>query len=195
MQDKSKVYRSETLFPLFANRLLDESRPEYPEYLGWLGVDQAADKMEVLARSGGQRGTDRLCVYPEVDPNERGEMILYFFSHGLRHLNGPEQDAVRQLKPGVRLQMKRDDNNAYDCYALQLTTGEMVRVGFCPRYLNQDLRSIQDQTSIQLTVEKSNLDAPLYFQLLCKAVFTLPREFKIFKTEAHQSLAQEALVA
>lgn len=27
MQDKRKVYRSETLFPLFSNRLLDESRP------------------------------------------------------------------------------------------------------------------------------------------------------------------------
>lgn len=38
MQDFSKTYTSNTLFPLFKNRLLDKSRPEYAEYLTWLGL-------------------------------------------------------------------------------------------------------------------------------------------------------------
>ncbi len=34
MEQLDQVYESETLFPLFANRLLSESRPEYEAYLG-----------------------------------------------------------------------------------------------------------------------------------------------------------------
>src|SRR5437773_607881 len=33
------VYESDELFPLFANRLLSQSRPEYHAYLTWGGFD------------------------------------------------------------------------------------------------------------------------------------------------------------
>jgi hypothetical protein len=39
MHDLRKHYVSEILFPLFSNRLLDSSRPEYPDYVQWLGVE------------------------------------------------------------------------------------------------------------------------------------------------------------
>lgn len=31
--DPGQVYRSEALFPIFRNRTMNASRPEYPEYL------------------------------------------------------------------------------------------------------------------------------------------------------------------
>ncbi len=35
MIDLEKTYESETLFPIFQNRLLSKSRPEYEDYLEW----------------------------------------------------------------------------------------------------------------------------------------------------------------
>ncbi len=195
MRDKQKVYRSDTLFPLFANRLLASSRPEYPDYLNWMGVDETANEMQLLARSGGRRGTDQLCVYPEVEPNAAGEMEIYFFSHGLRYLSDEEQAAISSLKPGDPLQLVPDDANEHDRYALRLETSKPVRVGYCPRYLNQDLHQIHQQTPIRLTVEKANPDAPLQFRLLCKAVFVPPEGFEIYATDEHLPLAGEVMVA
>jgi len=195
MRNKALVYHSDTLFPLFANRLLDASRPEYPDYLTWMGVDGTADDLELLARSGGRRGTDQLCVYPEVEPNKQGEMTLYFFSHGLRYLTAAEQAAIGRLNACDALQLTQDDDNAQDRYALLLETAEPVRVGYCPRYLNQDLRLIQKQTPIRLTVERTNPEAPLQFRLLCKALFVPPKGFQLYATEEHQWLAREAMAA
>lgn len=39
MEQLDETYESEQLFPLFANRLLSESRPEYEAYLRWSGFD------------------------------------------------------------------------------------------------------------------------------------------------------------
>ncbi|MCF6211878.1 MAG: hypothetical protein L3J88_10635 [Gammaproteobacteria bacterium] len=195
MRDKQKIYRSDTLFPLFANRLLATSRPEYPDYLSWMGVDENANELELLARSGGRRGTDQLCVYPEVEVNEQGEMVLYFFSHGLRYLSPTEQGAIGCVKTGDSLQLTPDDDNLHDRYALLLETGKPVRVGYCPRYLSQDLLFIREQTQIHLSVEKINPDAPVQFRLLCKAAFVPPEGFELYTTESHQPLAREMMAA
>ena len=115
MHDLRKHYVSETLFPLFSSRLLDGSRPEYPDYVRWLAVEAAeAGPMQILARSGGKRATDRLCVYAHPEPNERGEIELFFFSHGLRYLDERERQRIDRLKAGDRLQQKRDDENTHD---------------------------------------------------------------------------------
>jgi hypothetical protein len=196
MRDLRKCYVSEKLFPLFSNRLLDSSRPEYPNYVQWLGVDPAeTDPMRLLARSGGKRATDELCVYPEPEPNERGEIELFFFSHGLRYLGDNSLRRVTQLKPGDPLQLRHDKDNAHDHYALIVETEEPVPLGYCPRYLSQDLQRALNMAGIRLAVEKVNPDAPLQFRLLCKAVFTAPAGFRLFATEAHQPLAEEMAVA
>lgn len=39
MEKLEQVYESNDLFPLFKNRLLKESRPEYEAYLRWSGFD------------------------------------------------------------------------------------------------------------------------------------------------------------
>jgi len=55
---------------------------------------------------------------------------------------------------------------------LRLETDEPVTVGYCPRYLNRDLRRVPADTDVYLTVERLNMDAPIQFRLLCRAVFT-----------------------
>lgn len=193
MRDLRKHYVSETLFPLFSSRLLDGSRPEYPDYVQWLGVAaEEADPMQLLARSGGKRATDQLGVYPHPEPNERGEIELFFFSHCLRYLDERARKRIDQLETGDRLQLNRDDDNSHDRFALVMQTEEPVKVGYCPRYLNQDLRLVMDIAEVRLTVERVNPEAPLQFRLLCKVVFTPPPGIDLFTTDAYQPLAEEA---
>jgi len=42
MKDLYSSYVSEALFPLFSNRVLPKSRPEYKTYLQWLGMSESA---------------------------------------------------------------------------------------------------------------------------------------------------------
>lgn len=41
MTDLDAEYVSTELFPLFANRVLSRTRPEYQDYLRWLGLSEA----------------------------------------------------------------------------------------------------------------------------------------------------------
>src|SRR5258708_4204998 len=53
MKELHDTYYSEKIFPLFANRILAKSRPEYGDYLRWLGFEgQEVTDLELLARSG-----------------------------------------------------------------------------------------------------------------------------------------------
>ncbi len=103
MLDMGVVCLSNELFPLFSNRLLPKSRPEYRDYLKWLGLDEnKTDEMEMLARSGGQRATDTLEIVPCPEPSANNSYEVYFFSHGLRHLSEKDQERAAILKVGER---------------------------------------------------------------------------------------------
>lgn len=197
MRDLRQSYWSHELFPLFSNRILDSSRPEYPKYLQWLALDpkDQHDPMQLLARSGGKRATDELCVYPHPEINERGEVELFFLSHGLRYLDAPALQRMSQLQSGDHLTLRREYDNAHDRYALLLETEEPVTVGYCPRYLSLDLCRVMEATDVKLNVERVNQDAPIQFRLLCRAAFTPPFEFDMFADNDHQPLVQEAVAA
>ncbi len=57
MRQLDQIYESEALFPLFANRLLSASRPEYEAYLRWSGfnADDPPDPILVLGVTEGIR--------------------------------------------------------------------------------------------------------------------------------------------
>jgi len=79
MDDLEQVYESTELFPLFANRLLSERRPEYDAYLRWSGFEHAnpPDPMTILAVTEGQRQTDAVEVFPCPVPG--GLLLEPFF--------------------------------------------------------------------------------------------------------------------
>lgn len=193
MFDKSKRYYSRELFPLFGNRILNKSRSEYPDYLRWLALDGESDKqpMSLLARSGGKRATDELCVFPHPEQNAQGEYVLYFLSHGLRYLEQTALQQLETLKENDYLTIRHEEN-PHDEFALVLEGPTSTKVGYCPRYLNRDLWEVLGKRGIQLFVERLNLDAPLQFRLLCKAVFTLPVGFELFSGGEYQVLAGDS---
>ena len=140
------VHESDELFPLFANRLLSESRSEYRGFLRCLNVpDDKDDPMVLLARSGGRRETDTLEVFPCPEPTDTGQYHVHFFVHGIRHLPGAAR-RIEDLHPGDRLFVMRDVQNSHDPLALTLRTDDpCVLIGYCPRYLASDLLSLLEE--------------------------------------------------
>jgi len=66
MDNLGQVYESEELFPLFANRLLARSRPDYQSFLTWSGFDPSnpPDPISLLSVTEGRRQTDSIEVFP-----------------------------------------------------------------------------------------------------------------------------------
>lgn len=105
MLDLHKSYKSEELFPIFANRILAKNRPEYRDYLQWLGLAEAQyDALEELSRTGGLRATDSLELFPCPEPTEGKTFEVYFFCRGLRHLH---IDAYRESGTRTPIEHRR----------------------------------------------------------------------------------------
>lgn len=193
MRDFSKAYYARELFPLFANRVLNRSRPEYQNYVRWLALDNAettADAMQLLARSGGERATDQLTVYPDPIIDINGQATLFFLSHGLRYLEPEQLACVNQLQLGMPVKLRQEPDNQADNFAVLLEEGQkQIKLGYCPRYLARDLSQLMEKVSIQVTVERLNLDAPLQLRLLCRATFKVSTDSTLFAGEEYQLLA------
>lgn len=194
MDDLHKVYQSEALFPIFANRVLAKNRPEYQEYLKWLGLSEAQyDVLDELARTGGLRATDSLELFPCPEPTEEKNYEVHFFCRGLRHLHAENRQRASQLKPGERLYLMQDLQNSHDNMALLMRTGDPVTlVGYAPRYYSAEFTQLINTTGpnqVNVTVEQVNRDAPEQYRVLCKLVSPWPANFSPCAKEEFEVLA------
>jgi len=189
MKDFNKTFTSKTLFPLFKNRLLDKSRPEYVEYLEWLGLSrETATDMDELSRSGGLRATDQLQILPYPEKSPSGKYCVDFFVHGIRHLNKESANKVSQLSHGEKLLLIKEDSNQFDSLALAVSTQPApVIIGYCPRFFAKDFRELlelnEEFKTIQLFVSQVNMDAPLQYRLRCRLEAVWPDDFSTFADE------------
>lgn len=188
----NKSYQSEELFPLFANRLMRPSRPDFEDYIEWLNVPhQADDPIAILARSSGRKATDTFEVFPQPEPDEDGLYHIHFFSHGLRYLPTCSTDKIASLRAHERLYVMRDVQNLYDPNALLLRTEDCYTVGYLPRYLVQDACELLDQDSqgLQVHVERINLaPTPLRFRPLCNMTAHWADGFHPFSGDEYQQM-------
>jgi hypothetical protein len=194
MRDLHSAYKSEVLFPVFANRILAKNRPEYSDYLKWLGLSEARyDELEELARTGGLRATDSMELFPCPEPTEGKNYEVYFFCRGLRHLHVENQERARQLQPSERLYLMQDLQNPHDPTALLMRTSEPVTlVGYAPRYYSAEFTQLiksTDPDQVNVTVEQVNLDAPIQYRVLCKLTSPWPANFSPCATKEFQALA------
>jgi hypothetical protein len=195
MDQLDEVYTSETLFPLFSNRLLSDSRPEYKDYMEWLDIKESEyDPLTMLAITEGIKGTDTFEVFQCPKPNAEGKYEVKFFSHGLRYLPSHAIERVNSFHNGDRLFILPDIQNSYDPMALGLRTDDPVEwVGYCPRYLSPDFYELLEKTrtmDIKVSVERINVDAPLHLRLLCKMVAPWPEGFEPCSGEEFKPLVE-----
>ena len=194
--DFHKVYTSQKLFPLFSNRVMPRSRPDYPEFVQWLNIPQHEDDpIALLARSGGKRVTDKFEVFPCPEPDEKGRYRIHFFAHGLRHLPKPAIERINGLQVGELLSLAHEFQNRHDPSALLLCTEDHWIVGYCPRYLCGDFFQIisQDRELVRVEVDRLNQPpTPLQFRLLCKMTADWG-DFRPFSSQMYQPVSSDVL--
>lgn len=186
MEDLNEVYESESLFPLFSNRLLGRSRPEYDAFLRWGGFPSGAnpDPIAILAVSEGSRQTDSLEVFPCPAPTSDGRLSHVFFLHGVRWISPEGRARIGELQAGDRLQLSREPGNVHDRDAVAVFTAETpdgIKIGYVPRYLARDastLLHMVDSEDLHVQVDRINRDAPLQFRVLCRIQAPWPVGFR-----------------
>jgi hypothetical protein len=186
MTDLNATYKSEAIFPLFANRLLSKSRPEYKDYIKWLAFDgeESINPIEELSRSGGIRATDSLQVFPVPEKDGNGKYKAFFFSHGIRYLPENYIERVARLEIGEKLFLMQDSQNASDKYAIAIRTDDKPELlGYCPAFFAKDfgkLLQMCQPKDIEVKVVKVNMDAPIQYRLLCRLEAPWPEAFEPF---------------
>ncbi|NJN31998.1 MAG: DNA-binding protein [Synechococcales cyanobacterium RM1_1_8] len=191
--DFEQVYSSSKLFPLFANRLLRPSRPDYADFVQWLNLPGENDPLALLARSGGNRKTDTFEVFPCPERDEQGQYQLHFFAHGLRYVPPETVEHLEGLPVGQELWMSHEFQNPYDPEALALKTPDQYNLGYCPRYLVSEVKRLREAgQKILVTVERVNAPpTPLQFRILCRLTADWPEGFEPFSGESYQLLVNQ----
>lgn len=150
-RDLTKRYESDELFPLFHERVMDPTRPDFVRVLDELSLDPAsATPWEQLVRSGGSSEGDTLQVTPF--PRESAEgWTCTALAAGIRYLAkktvattaGPtrlysdlELEAfLGGLVPGQPLQVIEEVGNDYNAEAQLFFTERDEPVGYVPDWL------------------------------------------------------------
>ena len=194
-----EVYTSTHLFSVFSNRLMPRSRPDYSSFIQWLNLPQDYnDPIAILARSGGQRETDTLTVFPEPEPDEEGRFQIHFFARGLRYLPTGAIERINLFSPGEKLWLAQEFQNTIDSPALTLNTEDRYIVGYCPRYLNSEILALllKNPSEVEVRVERVNQPpTPLQFRLLCQLTAQWSDQNRPFSSAQYQPLIALAAIA
>jgi hypothetical protein len=151
----TRRYRSERLFSLFSERVLDPSRPDRPGWLNALALGQVARPMEILARSGGHRPGDSIEVVPEPQVDTTGRTTCDFMVHGVRYQAGASE-RISLLAEGERLRLVEQPNNPANRRALLVTDKESHPLGWVPDPLLDYVHTVRSQGNPVVTVVRAN---------------------------------------
>lgn len=192
MPDVEVEYYSDLLFPIFVNRTLPKTRPEYAKYLNWLGINSSQDDLMLeLSRSFGAKATDTLEIFPLPEPTEEGMYEVYFFSRGHKYFVQDDSATQIAMEKSNHLFLMQDIQNKNDPYAFMLRTDDPVSlVGYIPRYFTRDISTLiqlNGSDSVKVEIERVNYDAPTHYRYLCRLSAKWPESFKPFSSEEYIS--------
>jgi hypothetical protein len=144
--DVSRTYRSRHLFPLFDERVASPRRPDYDQWLSWLGLPHVeVHPMEFLARSGGRRRGDRIELIPLAEPDASGAIEQLCLVHGIRHSDRAEE-VLRGLRPGDTVEIVPEPANPVNPLALQVRRGHAF--GYVPDPLVGLVSSLSQRSAV-----------------------------------------------
>lgn len=177
MENLKTEYHSEFLFPFFANRILSNKRPEYKEYISWLGLNESnADPLKILTRSEGTRGTDNYQVIKKFSWDPDGKFKHSFFSHGLRHFHPLTKELICKLKVGDKVFLCLDRQNSFDENAVLIRSENPKHlIGYVPKFLSSCVSTIllNKDNHIIANIKNISKDAPLAYILRCEISGTI----------------------
>ncbi len=204
--DVHHSYKSEILFPLFAQRVMDPRRPDYHRYVERLGLTEDASPWEQIARSQGRRQGDSLQLLPEPVISDENLTCL-FLVNGMRHvpsrpvtLGGRQlrvtseqvESALSELRPGDPLRLISEPSNKFNPLAIMVTGSSSTPLGWVPNLLVEDLNRLLALTAVQVTaVHINGPDAPWHLRLLAQLSATHIGNFRFFTDNRWEVLTKE----
>jgi hypothetical protein len=191
LPDLYERYESPALFPVFANRVMPRSRPDFDQLAQRVDLSGDTDPFEVMARSGGLRQTDRVEVFsPPVHTHDDRSSCL-FFARGIRHLPGAAA-VVDELAAGDELVLAADPENQFNPRALLLLVVDGRAAGYVPDYLVEHIHELTHLNRAEplITVEHVNdaATAP-HLRLLCRLDAPWPTGYEAFSDARFRPLA------
>lgn len=199
MSDLEQVYESNDLLPVFYNRMLSRSRPEYHDFLKWSGFDpeEPPAPLDLLGITEGLRATDKLELFPCPRPDANNHYNIKFFLHGIRYMSDAVREEIGRLDSGESLGFMFDVSNAVDPFAVAIRTcppRNRLLIGYMPRYLARDVKGLFDNLqarNILLEVARVNREAPMQQRLLCHMSAPWPQSFSPCEGEDFQPIVEE----
>ena len=175
-----KTYVSQELPPLFANRIMTKKRKSYDEFLSWAGLEKGQEtELDILERTGGEKATDGLEVFPCPVPRN-GQYTVYFFVRGIRYRDQAVQDEICTMETGEHLTLVPEHDNEFDPdVVLLLHTSSGTAIGYVPHYFARDFCQLMQAngTNAKARVVKINPNAPTQLRAFCKMTSPWPPGF------------------
>jgi hypothetical protein len=188
LPDLNRRYESPILFPMFAQRVMRPSRPDFDRYLRSLGLADGASEWAILGRSQGQREGDGIQVFAEPDVDEIGNTNVTFFVSGLRHRLAAEPRvgaALDALAPGDRLVLVDDPDNPVDSRALLVAERTGLALAWIPAVLLPYVQTVRPLGEPEITVAGiSGPDVPPGYRLLVTLRGSVPAGYQPFSGPA-----------
>jgi len=171
-----KRYESRQLFPVFANRQMPRSRPDYDAFVQRLNLSVEADPFEVMARNEGRRATDRIEVFAAPTRSDDGGLVALFFARGVRHIEGASE-AIEELAAGDSLELVHEPANPVNQRAMLLNTKTDRTVGYAPDYLLDTIEELRSFARDEVRVLVEHVNPPRtvpHMRLLCRLTAPWP---------------------
>lgn len=166
------------LFPVFAGRIMERSRADFPSYVGALDLPLDAGDLDILARSGGVTRGDRLVLTEEPTIAPDGTTGCSFVVRGLRFAlpdKERREQVLASLTERMSLRVQDEPGNDVSADSLMLCTPDGVAVGWVPDALTGFVRRVAGDSAGAVTVQRLNSTAqPPHARLLVRVDGRLP---------------------
>lgn len=167
--DLNRVYKSTRLWPFFDLRVMDRKRPDFAQYVGWLGLTVEASRLDILSRSGGERKGDSVFLAESPTVADDGATETIFLVRGASYAvhQFDTEAAAESLRRGDRLTLVNDDTNEANPRALLLETSDGAQVGWVPDLLLEYVRQVVGGGVVEL-LQNNGAAAPWHTRLLVR---------------------------
>lgn len=154
-----EVYKSINLFTAFDRRIPSKNRHDYIMILRDLGLDEAADKMDILKATRGKIANDTYSLEEPITKQE-SEIQTSFYIQGMRHQNNLHQ-FEKKINYDTPLILEKEPGNQHDSWAIAIYTQHGTKLGYVPRYYSKYICMLIDNDAdvhVKITYinEKSN---------------------------------------
>jgi hypothetical protein len=167
--DLDRVYESTRLWPFFDLRVMDRKRPDYAQYVRWLGLPTDANRLDILSRSGGEQKGDTVSLVEAPRVAADGATATTFLVRGSSYAvrSYDSSSAANGLQPGDALGVIDDSTNEANPDALLLTAAGSP-VGWIPDLLIEYGREVVGSGGTVTVLQNNGSDAPWHMRLLVR---------------------------